>query len=146
MKTYEIQRARVEARCDELNIPERFRPKLMRPGWSDHYSHHTCDFEDYHAEMRRLHSIQVDEAIKTRLAQLEVDSANIQFELAAHGCVTDAAKKFLARLPSIESLIPKLRVSEVEALIEGRAVNVQPVQLSEPAKLLQLPPSDEQAS
>jgi hypothetical protein len=49
--------------------------------------------------MTRLHNIQVDDVIKSRLVQLEVDSANIIFELALHGCVTDAAKQFMAQLP-----------------------------------------------
>jgi hypothetical protein len=72
------------------------------------------------AEMRRLAGAQIDDMLKSRLAQLELDSANIQFELASHGCITDAAKEFLAKLPSIDSLIPPLKVSDVEALIEGR--------------------------
>jgi hypothetical protein len=104
------------------------------------------DFKDLRAEMRRLAHIQIDDMIKSRLVQLDVDSANIQYELAAHQCVTDAAKQFIAQLPSIESLIPKLRVSEVKALIEGRAVNPPALQLNEPAKLLQLPPIDEHVS
>jgi hypothetical protein len=81
--------------------------------------------------MRRLAAIQIDDMIKDHLADLEMDSANIQFELAAaHGCITDEAKHFLATLPSIESLIPKLKVSEVEALIEGRATDILPVLLN----------------
>jgi hypothetical protein len=80
--------------------------------------------------MRRLAAIQIDDMIKNRLAHLEMNSANIQFELVAHGCITDEAKQFLAKLPSIESLIPKLKVSEVEALIEGRATDILPVLLN----------------
>jgi hypothetical protein len=129
-KTYEIQRARVEARCEELKIPERFRPQLTRPGWISSWQSSGADFKDYRAEMRRLAAIQIDDMIKDRLAHLEMNSANIQFELAAHGCITDEAKQFLAKLPSIESLIPKLKVSEVEALIEGRATDILPVLLN----------------
>jgi hypothetical protein len=129
-KTYEIQRARVEARCEELKIPERFRPQLTRPGWISSWQSSGADFKDYRAEMRRLAAIQIDDMIKNRLAHLEMNSANIQFELVAHGCITDEAKQFLAKLPSIESLIPKLKVSEVEALIEGRATDILPVLLN----------------
>jgi hypothetical protein len=119
-ETYEIQQARVEARCEELGIPKRFRPHMCAPGWSDGWQCSTFDYKDYRAEMRRLAGIQIDDMLKSRLAQLELDSANVQFEIASQGCVTDAAKDFLARLPKIESLIPPLKVSEVEALIEGR--------------------------
>jgi hypothetical protein len=140
---YETQRARVEARSEELRIPERFRPHLTRPGWISGYRSCGPDLKEYQDEMRRLHSIQVDDMIQSRLVQLDMDSAAIQMELAAHGCITDAAKQFFDRLPKIESLIPKLTVNEVEGLIEGRAIAVPPVQLDAPAKLLPLPPSDE---
>jgi hypothetical protein len=145
-KEYEIQRARVEARCQELGIPERFRPHLTRPCWNSHWSQSAFDFKDLRAEMRRLAAIQIDDMIKSRLVQLEVDSAQIQFELAANGLLTPTAKQFFARLPTIESLIPKLTVSEVEGLLEGRSITTPPLQLDAPAKLLQLPPSDEKAT
>lgn len=124
-ETYEIQQARVDARCEELRIPRRFRPHLQPPGWSDGWRCSTFDFKDMRAEMRRLAGAQIDDMLKSRMAQLELDSANIQFEIASHGCVTDAAKEFLAKLPSVDSLIPPLKVSEVEALIEGRPAGRQ---------------------
>jgi hypothetical protein len=118
--TYRIQEGRVEARCEELRIPVRFRPHLTPPGWLNSWQHGCGDFKDMRAEMRRLAGAQIDDMLKSRMAQLELDSANIQFEIASQGCVTDAAKEFLARLPSVDSLIPPRKVSEVEALIEGR--------------------------
>jgi hypothetical protein len=140
-KEYEIQRARVEARCKELRIPEPFRPELTRPGWKSS----APDFKDYRAEMRRLAFIQIDDMIKSRLALLERDSADIIYELAVHGCVSDAAHEFLAKLPTIESLIPKLKVSEVEAMIEGRATDILPTLLNA-AEKPQLPSSHENNS
>jgi hypothetical protein len=140
-KTYEIKRAIVEARCEELRIPERFRPELTPPGWVASWKSSAPDFKDYRAEMRRLAAIQIDDMIKGRLAQLEMDSANIQYELALQGSITDAAKQFLANLPSIESLIPKLKVAEVEAMIEGRATGIPPALLNVDKKP-QLPSSE----
>jgi hypothetical protein len=116
---YIVQQKVVEERCEELGIPKRFCPTLTPPGWSDGWRTSCADFKDYRAEMRRLAATQIDDMLKSRLAQLELDSANIQFELMSNGCVTDAAKDFMARLPSIEQLIPPLKVSEVEALVEG---------------------------
>jgi hypothetical protein len=110
----------VDARCDELRIPVRFRPRLTPPGWLDSWRTGCSDFKDLRAEMRRLAGAQIDDMLKSRLAQLELESANIQFEIASHGCITDAAKEFLAKLPSVDTLIPPIKVSEVEALIEGR--------------------------
>jgi hypothetical protein len=146
LKVYEIQRVRVEERCKELRIPERFRPRLTRPGWVSSWKSSGCDLGDYRAEMRKLANLQADDMIKSNLAKLETDSANIQYELAVHGCVTDAAKQFLADLPSIEALIPKIKVSEVEAMIEGRATDILPALLNAQKTVPQLPPSDEKAS
>jgi hypothetical protein len=140
--TYEIQEARVEARCEELGIPKRFRPHMRPPGWSDGWQSSCSDYKDYRAEMRRLAGIQIDDMLKSRLAQLELDSANVQFEIASHGCVTDAATDFLARLPSINSLIPPLKVSEVEALIEGRSAGNRPA-IVDVAEKLQLHSSEQ---
>lgn len=117
---YERAQARVEARCQELRIPERFRPRLHPPGWIDGWKSSCSDFKDMRAEMRRLAGIQIDDMLKSRLAQLELDSANIQFEIASHGCVTPAAQDFLKRLPAIEAMVPPIKVSDIEALIEGR--------------------------
>jgi hypothetical protein len=75
------------------------------------------------AEMRRLAGIQIDDMLKARLAQLELESANIQFEIASQGCLTDAVKDFLKRLPQVEAMVPPVKVSDVEALIEGRIVS-----------------------
>jgi hypothetical protein len=124
MKVYEVQAAIVEARCRELGIPERFRPQLTRPGWISNWKGASANFRELREEMRRLAAIMVDDQIKSRLAKLEADSADIQCELAMHGCVTDAAKEFLANLPSVAQLIPPLKVAEVEALIEGRATDI----------------------
>jgi hypothetical protein len=122
-KCYDVyleQKKIVEKRCEELRIPERFRPSLDPPGWTASWRSCCYDFKDYRAEMRRLAGIQIDDMIKSRLAELELQSANIQFEIASQGCITDAAKEFLKKLPSIESMVPPLKVSDIEALIEGR--------------------------
>src|ERR1700693_1106283 len=83
----------VDARCDELRIPQKFRPHITPPSWADSWRSSCYDFKDMRAEMRRLAGVQIDDMLKSRLAQLELDSANIQFELASHGCITDAARE-----------------------------------------------------
>jgi hypothetical protein len=117
---YQIQQARVEARCQELKIPERFRPQLCPPGWNDGWQRSCSDFKDLRSEMRRLAGIQIDDMLKSRLAQLELDSANIQFEIASQGCITEAAQEFLKRLPAIETMVLPIEVSDIETLMEGR--------------------------
>jgi hypothetical protein len=139
--TYQKQEERVQARCEELRIPVRFRPHLTPPGWLESWRHGLGDFKDLRAEMRRLAGAQIDDMLKSRMAQLELESANIQFEIASHGCITEAAKEFLAKLPSVESLIPPLKVSEVEALIEGRPTGGN-LSVLDAAGKLELPSSE----
>ncbi len=105
-KAYKVQQARVEARCAELRIPKRFRPHMNPPGWSDSWRCSCFDFKDLRAEMRRLAGIQIDDMLKSRLA-----------------CITEAAQDFLKRLPASESMVPPIKVSDIEALIEGRTVS-----------------------
>jgi hypothetical protein len=140
-KAYEVQKAVVERRCEELRIPKRFRPKMTPPGWSSGWQSSCWDYKDLRAEMRRLAGIQIDDMLKSRMAQLELESANIQFEIASHGCITDAAKDFLKRLPAIESMVQPIKVSDVEAMIEGR--NVSNLTISDSDPQLSLPSEEE---
>jgi hypothetical protein len=118
---YEKQKVRVEARCKELGIPERFWPRLEPPGWVSGWQEGAGpDYKELRAEMRRLAHLQIDDMLKSRVAKLELDAANIQFEIASHGCVTDAAKDFLARLPKAEEMVKPVKVSDVEAMLEGK--------------------------
>jgi hypothetical protein len=113
----EAQRARVAERSEELGIPHRFRPDISGPRWSDW---HDCQgYKGLRAELCRVANLQIDDMLKTRLAEMERDSADIQFEIASQGCVTDAAKEFMAKLPSIDALIPAITMDEVQALVEG---------------------------
>ena len=119
-QSYTVQQARVNARSEELGIPERFRPQIREPGWASSWKSSCFDYKEYRAELCKLANAQIDDMLKSRRAQLELDSANIQYEIASHGCITDTAREFLAKLPAIEAMIPPLQVSEVAALIEGR--------------------------
>src|SRR5207237_9189221 len=43
---YQIQQARVNARCDELRIPEKFRPRITPPAWAEGWRASCFDFKD----------------------------------------------------------------------------------------------------
>ncbi len=49
---YEHQQQIVDARCDELRIPEKFRPHITEPRWADSWRASCYDFKDMLAEMR----------------------------------------------------------------------------------------------
>jgi hypothetical protein len=53
---------------------------------------------------------------------MERKSNAMMFEIISNGFLTDAAQQFMAKLPTVDDLIPPLRVEELAALIEGKAV------------------------
>ena len=112
---------RIEQRCIELGIGTRFRPKLHGPSWS--YGGEQL-FRDLRAERRRIAHAQIDEKLKRDVDELEAKSAATQEDIYLHG-LTDAAKEFMAKLPSIDQLVAPLRVDELAALIEGKSLPSQ---------------------
>jgi hypothetical protein len=56
--------------------------------------------------MRRLAGIQIDDMLKSRVAKLELESANIQFELALTLASDFPLQRFDARTFSIACLMP----------------------------------------
>jgi hypothetical protein len=107
----------VEARCKEIGIAERFRPRLYQIGWN--YGEHHM-FKEVRDEYRRLAHLQIDELIKSKIAALEKDSTQVQLEILSNGFVTPAAKEFFERLPKIETLIQPLSIAEISALLNGK--------------------------
>ena len=56
------------------------------------------------------------------MEQKERKSAATQMEIISNGFVTDAAREFMAKLPTVDQLVPPLRVEELAALIEGKSL------------------------
>jgi hypothetical protein len=111
--------ARITQRCEELGIPPRFRPKINPISWN-YGAHHY--FQDIRNEIRRLAHYQIDELLKSKLFVLEQGSAEAELGIISKGFVTDAAKDFFAQLPTIEALIPPVKIEEISALLDGRSL------------------------
>jgi hypothetical protein len=110
---------RIEKRCDELGIGTRFRPSLSLPCWD--YGGDQL-FKKLRVERRRIAHLQITEKLKNDVVEMERKSAATQMEIIANGFVTDAAREFLEKLPAVEELIPPMRVEELVALVEGKAL------------------------
>lgn len=119
VKEWEKRQARVDKRCDERGIPKRFRPCIMEPHWR--YGGEQI-FVKLRPELRRLAHAQIDAMVKSRLEQLECESAHVQLSLLSHGFVTEEAKGFFEKLPTIASLIPPIKVEEIFGLSEGKSL------------------------
>jgi hypothetical protein len=119
---WQKRQARVDKRCVERGIPERFRPHLYRPSWA--YGGEQC-FKELRPELRRLAHAQIDAIVKSRLEELEARSAQVQLSILSNGFVTDEAKRFFAELPTVADLIPPLKMEEITGLLEGKSFGSQ---------------------
>lgn len=113
-----IEKAQIQiaARCKELGIPIEFAPGLQM-FW--HGRGHNAA-ADRRAELRRAAKSKIESVEKEALAKIEALSLDAQTQIVAHGLESDAAKQFLEAMPSLESLMPPIVVTEMQALIDRR--------------------------
>ena len=101
---------RVAARCSELGIPDRFAPSLSLE-WANRGWENAVDKR--RGELRRVAQSQVEALEQRAVLQIEQASVEAQTELAIAGLTSEAAQTFVARLPTVESLMPKLDYREL---------------------------------
>jgi hypothetical protein len=103
--------AAIAKRCEELGIPPQFAPGLS-VGW---YGRGRNAAAGERAEMRRLAKRRIEE-IEARARQaIEASSLQAQEQLMLGGLTTDAARKHVESLPSVEGLMPHLDLLQVQA-------------------------------
>jgi hypothetical protein len=122
--------AKVAARCRELGIPDRFAPSL-----SLKWRHRGYDnlIGERKAELRRMARTQIEAIERKAVVEIETSCLDAQTRLAVAGCTSDDAAAFLASLPSVETLMPRLSYAEVA----GEADPPVAEQLVEPNALRQ---------
>ena len=118
VEQYKLSQAKVEARCDELGIPSRFRPSIRQPTWE---MGGLNTIKELRADMRRTAYAQIKDLVQERVEEHERKAANAQLEIFAHGCITPLAQEFFDRLPKIDDLIKPISAKEVYNLLEGKA-------------------------
>lgn len=108
--------AKVEARCRELGIPKWASPDL---GWYWRSRGENAT-KERRTELRRLAHTQIEAIEKDAKAKIDRSSSDVQTQLYASGLTTESAQIFLEQMPSIESLMPLLELTKVEALLGPR--------------------------
>ena len=102
--------AQIAARCRELGIPERFAPNL-RLQW--HARGYGNSIETRKRELRGMAKTQIAAIEQKAVTEIEMSCLHAQTDLALSGLTSDAAAEFIAKLPGIETLMPKLSFAEV---------------------------------
>jgi hypothetical protein len=105
------------AEADKLGIPKEFQPKLgfswQRRGENE--------YRGRREELRRLAKAEIDAMEKIAYVQIETASVMAQTEVIRHGLKSTLALDFLNKLPPIESMMPALDVTVIQAKLAERA-------------------------
>jgi hypothetical protein len=95
---------RIAARSTALGIPRNFAPRLVM-GWADRWENAA---KERRAELRKMAVTKIAAIEAKAIVDIEVASVQAQTELAASGLTSEAARGFLERLPTVESLMQPL--------------------------------------
>jgi hypothetical protein len=108
---------KVDAEAARLGIPEEFRPKI-----SFHWQRRgENEYQARRAELRRVAKAEIEAIEKVARVQIETASVFAQTEVISNGFTSEAALAFLSTLPAIESMMPPLDVSAIQAKLAERA-------------------------
>jgi hypothetical protein len=113
----EVERAkqRVAARCRELGIRKQFAPTLSTV-W--HHRGYGNTLDKRREELRRMAQTQVEAIEAKAITEIEVSCLEAQTQLAIAGLTSEAARGFVTKLPSIETLMPRLSFAEIAGKAE----------------------------
>lgn len=102
----------IAALCRQFNIPEEFRPGI-RAYW---HGRGENAWRERRSELRRV--AQTEAAARSAAAKTAIDrqAAQMLEELVSAALSSDQAKDFLQRLPSVDTLMPRLEFTALEAI------------------------------
>jgi hypothetical protein len=101
---------KIAARCNALGIPRQFAPSLTLHWHARGYNN---SLDKRRAELRRAAQTQIGAMEQKAIVRIEQDSLDAQTQLAIAGLTSDAARTFLEKLPTVESLMPALSYEAV---------------------------------
>jgi hypothetical protein len=134
--TNEVWRASVEAahaaakeamekiavESDKLGIPAEFQPRVNF-SWAQRGEN---AYEARRVELRRVAKAEIDAMEKVARVQIEQASVQAQTEVIANGLSSVAAIEFLRTMPAIDTMMPVLDITSIQAKLAERARNLRP--------------------
>ena len=100
----------IAKRCHELGIPAQFAPAI---NLSWHARGYGNSLAQRRVELRRMAQTQIAAIEAAAVMQIGLSCLEAQTELAVAGLTSEAAKRFVERIPKIETLMPALSFREV---------------------------------
>jgi hypothetical protein len=107
--------AELDRRCEAAGIPQRFRPSLS-VGWRERGENIDSKRR---TELRRVAQTRLEADAHQAKVEITRREAVLRGELAARGLSSREAREWLERLPTVEALLPALRLAEIEAESSG---------------------------
>jgi hypothetical protein len=113
-----VQEARtiVAERCRKLGIPHEFAPQIQF-AW---FGRGQNAVSGRRSELRKAAKARVDAMEAAAKTDIERASVEAQTQLLAGGLTSEAAKEYLANLPSLESLMPHIDAKELVVALPNR--------------------------
>ena len=108
-RTLEKCNAQITAQCAKLGIPPRFAPHLDSC-WADRGENAVKKRRD---ELRRMAETRIEAIEAKAITEIETWCFEAQVQIAIAGLTSDAARQFVEKLPSLETLMPRLSFAEV---------------------------------
>jgi hypothetical protein len=108
----EVKKAqgKVEERCRELKIPQRFAPSLSLDwharGWDN-------SIDKRRAELRNMAKTRIAAIERGAITEIELSCLQAQEQIAVTGLSSEAAKRLFKELPAIDQLMPLLSYNEI---------------------------------
>jgi hypothetical protein len=105
---------KIAMRNEELGIPVEFAPSIrlgLGGGWQGR-GENACAAR--RAEFRRMGLAKIIEIETNAMAHIAAKSVELQTEIISHGLTSDAAIKFLEKLPSVTDLMKPIPLVEIE--------------------------------
>jgi hypothetical protein len=107
----------IAARAKDLGIPDEFAPRIAFSWVQRGENAYTAR----RAELRRVAKAEIETIEKLARVQIEAQSVEAQTQVIANGLTSDAAIKFLEKMPAIDTLMPPLDVAAIQAKIAENA-------------------------
>lgn len=115
-KAIDESNKKISARCKELGIPSEFSPHLEM-GWRERGQNEVAGRR---AELRRMASSRIKAIEAETCRKIEQMSLIAQTEVIANGLRSQAAREFLEKMPSLETLMPKLDAFELKRISDKK--------------------------
>lgn len=111
----------IAQRSKELGIPAEFAPSLSF-WWNDKGQNAVKSRRE---ELRRIAKRKIDGMEAEARTKIEAMSLSAQTEVIAHGMKSEAARSFLEKMPSLDSLMPRVTQADITALLPATRMDRQ---------------------